>query len=150
MLKLKLQYFGHLMRRTDSLEKTLMLGKITENCKRLLNTELIYRFPEANFSPPLDQQLHRWVLVLFYFISHLDLQFYFFYHMVKWSGFKYKWKNSWPCKACRESHYSCVPQHFHCHLWIPMTISMLMHGHLHEMYSRKNNIPYQSLCQNYL
>ena len=28
MLKLKLQYFGHLRRRTDSLEKTLMLGKI--------------------------------------------------------------------------------------------------------------------------
>ena len=28
MLKLKLQYFGHLMRRTDSLEKTLMSGKI--------------------------------------------------------------------------------------------------------------------------
>ena len=28
MLKLKLQYFGHLMRRTDSLEKTLMLGMI--------------------------------------------------------------------------------------------------------------------------
>ena len=28
MLKLKLQYFGHLMRRTDSLEKTLMRGKI--------------------------------------------------------------------------------------------------------------------------
>ena len=28
LLKLKLQYFGHLMRRTDSLEKTLMLGKI--------------------------------------------------------------------------------------------------------------------------
>ena len=27
-IKLKLQYFGHLMRRTDSLEKTLMLGKI--------------------------------------------------------------------------------------------------------------------------
>ena len=33
MLKLKLQYFGHLMRRTDSLEKTLMLGK-TEGRKR--------------------------------------------------------------------------------------------------------------------
>ena len=32
MLKLKLQYFGHLMQRTDSLEKTLMLGKI--ECKR--------------------------------------------------------------------------------------------------------------------
>ena len=28
MLKLKLQYFGHLMQRTDSLEKTVMLGKI--------------------------------------------------------------------------------------------------------------------------
>ena len=28
MLKLKIQYFGHLMRRTESLEKTLMLGKI--------------------------------------------------------------------------------------------------------------------------
>ena len=28
MLKLKLQYFGHLMRKTDSMEKTLMLGKI--------------------------------------------------------------------------------------------------------------------------
>jgi len=28
MLKLKLQYFGHLMRRADSFEKTLMLGKI--------------------------------------------------------------------------------------------------------------------------
>ena len=33
MLKLKLQYFGHLMRRTDSFEKTLMLGK-TEGRKR--------------------------------------------------------------------------------------------------------------------
>ena len=30
MLKVKLQYFGHLMRRTDSLEKTLMLGKIED------------------------------------------------------------------------------------------------------------------------
>ena len=33
MLKLKLQYFGHVMRRTDSLEKTLMLGK-TEGRRR--------------------------------------------------------------------------------------------------------------------
>ena len=33
MLKLKLQYFGHLMRRTDSFEKTLMLGK-TEGSRR--------------------------------------------------------------------------------------------------------------------
>ena len=34
MLKLKLQYFGHLMRRTDSLEKTLMLGKIEGSRRR--------------------------------------------------------------------------------------------------------------------
>ena len=34
MLKLKLQYFGHLMRRTDSFEKTLMLGKIENGRKR--------------------------------------------------------------------------------------------------------------------
>ena len=35
MLKLKLQYFGHLMRRTDSLEKTLMLGKIEGRRRRV-------------------------------------------------------------------------------------------------------------------
>jgi len=34
MLKLKLQYFGHLMRRTDSLEKTLMLGKVEGERRR--------------------------------------------------------------------------------------------------------------------
>ena len=34
MLKLKLQYFGHLMRRTDSLKKTLMLGKIEGRRRR--------------------------------------------------------------------------------------------------------------------
>ena len=34
MLKLKLQYFGHLMRRTDSFEKTLMLGKIKGRRRR--------------------------------------------------------------------------------------------------------------------
>ena len=34
MLKLKLQYFGHLMRRTDSLEKTLMMVKIEDRRRR--------------------------------------------------------------------------------------------------------------------
>ena len=34
MLKLKLQYFGHLMRKTDSFEKTLMLGKIEGGRRR--------------------------------------------------------------------------------------------------------------------
>ena len=35
MLKLKLQYFGHLMRRVDSLEKTLMLGRIRDRRRRV-------------------------------------------------------------------------------------------------------------------
>ena len=34
MLKLKIQYFGYLMQRADSLEKTLMLGKIEDKRKR--------------------------------------------------------------------------------------------------------------------
>ena len=34
MVKLKLQYFGHLMQRTDSLEKTLMLGKVEDGRRR--------------------------------------------------------------------------------------------------------------------
>ena len=34
MLKLKLQYFGHLMQRADTLEKTLMLGKIESRRKK--------------------------------------------------------------------------------------------------------------------
>ena len=34
MLQLKLQYFGHLMQRTDSFEKTLMLGKIVDRKRR--------------------------------------------------------------------------------------------------------------------
>ena len=41
MLKLKLQYFGHLMRRTDSLEKTLMLGKIEGRRRRGRQDEMI-------------------------------------------------------------------------------------------------------------
>ena len=40
MLKLKLQYFGHLMRRTDSLEKTLMLRK-TEGRRRMTEDEMV-------------------------------------------------------------------------------------------------------------
>ena len=41
MLKLKLQYFGHLMRRTDSMEKTLMLGKIGEEEKGTTEDEVV-------------------------------------------------------------------------------------------------------------
>ena len=41
MPKLKLQYFGHLMRRTDSLEKTLMLGKIEGRRRRMTENEVV-------------------------------------------------------------------------------------------------------------
>ena len=41
MLKLNLQYFGHLMRRTDSLEKTLMLGKIEGRRKQTTEDEMV-------------------------------------------------------------------------------------------------------------
>ena len=41
MLKLKLQYFGHLMQRTDSLEKTVMLGKIRREEKGTTENEMI-------------------------------------------------------------------------------------------------------------
>ena len=40
MLKLKLWYFGHLMRRVDSLEKTLMLGRITQEEKGMAEDEM--------------------------------------------------------------------------------------------------------------
>ena len=40
MAKLKLQYFGHLMRRVDSLEKTLMLGGIGGSRKRMTDDEI--------------------------------------------------------------------------------------------------------------
>ena len=41
MLELKLQYFGHLMRRTDSLEKTLMLGKNEGGRRRRQQDEMV-------------------------------------------------------------------------------------------------------------
>ena len=41
MLKMKLQYFGHLMQRADSLEKTLMLGKIEGRRKGMTEDEMV-------------------------------------------------------------------------------------------------------------
>ena len=41
MLKLKLQYFGHLRGRTNSLEKTLMLGKIKGKRRRVIENEMV-------------------------------------------------------------------------------------------------------------
>ena len=55
MLKLKLHYFGHLMRRTDSLEKTLMLGK-TEG-KRRKRQQRMRRL--NNITDSMDMKLRK-------------------------------------------------------------------------------------------
>ena len=57
MLKLKLQYFGHLMQRTNSLEKTLMLGKIEGGRRRGQQDEIFgwhHRFDGHEFEQVLE------------------------------------------------------------------------------------------------
>ena len=48
ILKLKLQYFGHLMRRADSLEKTLILGKIEGRGKRAAKNKIVGCYHQLN------------------------------------------------------------------------------------------------------
>ena len=57
MLKLKLQYFGHLMQRTDSLEKTLMLGKIEGRRRRQQRMRLLDGITDSDISLSKLQEL---------------------------------------------------------------------------------------------
>ena len=61
MLKLKLQYFGHLMQRTDSLEKTLMLGKIEgrRGQQRVRWLDGITDSMDVSFSKPQELVINR-------------------------------------------------------------------------------------------
>ena len=57
MLKLKLQYFGHLMQRTDSLEKTLMLGEIEGRRRRQQRMRLLDGITDSDISLSKLQEL---------------------------------------------------------------------------------------------
>ena len=65
MLKLKLQYFGHMVQRTYSMEKTLMLGKIEGKRRREQQDEMVGWYHRLNGhefeqAPGIDDDMEAW------------------------------------------------------------------------------------------
>ena len=89
MMKLKLQYFGHLMRRADSLEKTLMLGKIEGGRRR-------------------GQQGMRWLDGI---IDSMDMSLIKLWEIVKdqeaWHAAVYGVRKRWTCLNNNKVFFSC-------------------------------------------
>ena len=94
MLKLKLQYFGHLMRRADSLEKTLMLGKIDgrrrREWQRMRWLDGITNSMDMSFSKLWKLEMGR-ILACYSPWGHKELD------KIEWL----KWTTSWPWATCQ-------------------------------------------------
>ena len=72
MLKLKLQYFGHMMQRTYSLEKTLMLGKIEDGKTMETVTDFIFLGSKITADGDCSQEIKRCLLLGRKFMTNLD------------------------------------------------------------------------------
>ena len=77
MPKLTLQYFGHLMQRTDSLEKTLMLGKIEDKKEGTTEDEMVEWYHQLNGhefeqAPGVGDEQGSLLLLLLLLLSHFS------------------------------------------------------------------------------
>ena len=84
MLKLKLQYFGHLMRRTESLEKTLMLGRIEDGIRkggqRMRWLDGIMESVDMNLCKPQKSVIDRVMdKIMLYLMKDYDMIFYVYF-----------------------------------------------------------------------